>query len=226
MIGMYAEPQPKGFGFSDTAFRVFILMASRRLKSDRFFTQRLPARGLHAGRHRLGRGRTRCATCCCATSRDLAPALEGVENPFAPWTSVTAPSPAPARGRAGHGADRARRDQDRERRAALAAPRSWRPGGRAPSRTRRARSYAFRLFGIRTVLLGVDLWRRDDQAREHAVNVAVVVHASDACAAVVAGVKHQLPRRSACTAAAISTVNVVLALAARPRGGRNIKLLL
>ena len=26
------------FGFSDTAFRVFILMASRRLKSDRFFT--------------------------------------------------------------------------------------------------------------------------------------------------------------------------------------------
>ena len=29
---------PPGFGFSDTAFRVFILMASRRLKSDRFFT--------------------------------------------------------------------------------------------------------------------------------------------------------------------------------------------
>ncbi len=39
MIGMYAEPRPKGFGFSDTAFRVFILMASRRLKSDRFFTR-------------------------------------------------------------------------------------------------------------------------------------------------------------------------------------------
>lgn len=38
MIGMYAEPPPKGFGFSDTAFRIFILMASRRLKSDRFFT--------------------------------------------------------------------------------------------------------------------------------------------------------------------------------------------
>ena len=39
MIGLYAEPLPKGFGFSDTAFRVFILMASRRLKSDRFFTR-------------------------------------------------------------------------------------------------------------------------------------------------------------------------------------------
>jgi hypothetical protein len=36
MVGMFVEPLPKGFGFSDTAFRVFILMASRRLKSDRF----------------------------------------------------------------------------------------------------------------------------------------------------------------------------------------------
>src|SRR2546430_15479098 len=38
MIGLYAEPLPPGFGFSDTAFRIFILMASRRLRSDRFFT--------------------------------------------------------------------------------------------------------------------------------------------------------------------------------------------
>ena len=38
MVGLFAEDLPEGFGFSDTAFRVFILMASRRLKSDRFFT--------------------------------------------------------------------------------------------------------------------------------------------------------------------------------------------
>src|SRR3989442_4412635 len=38
MVGLYAEPLPKGFGFSDTAFRIFALMASRRLNSDRFFT--------------------------------------------------------------------------------------------------------------------------------------------------------------------------------------------
>ena len=38
MTGLYAEPLPPGFGFSETAFRIFILMASRRLKSDRFFT--------------------------------------------------------------------------------------------------------------------------------------------------------------------------------------------
>ena len=37
-VGLLAEPLPPGFGFSDTAFRIFILMASRRLKSDRFFT--------------------------------------------------------------------------------------------------------------------------------------------------------------------------------------------
>jgi hypothetical protein len=38
-IGMFAEKRPTGFAFSDTAFRIFILMASRRLNSDRFFTR-------------------------------------------------------------------------------------------------------------------------------------------------------------------------------------------
>ena len=38
MVGLFAETPPEGFGFSDTAFRVFILMASRRLQSDRFLT--------------------------------------------------------------------------------------------------------------------------------------------------------------------------------------------
>jgi len=44
LVGTLAESRarggtPPGFGFSDTAFRIFILMASRRLKSDRFFTE-------------------------------------------------------------------------------------------------------------------------------------------------------------------------------------------
>jgi hypothetical protein len=38
LVGLLAEKPPKGFAFSDTAFRIFILMASRRLKSDRFYT--------------------------------------------------------------------------------------------------------------------------------------------------------------------------------------------
>jgi hypothetical protein len=36
LVGSHSEPMIKGFGFSETAFRIFILMASRRLKSDRF----------------------------------------------------------------------------------------------------------------------------------------------------------------------------------------------
>jgi Animal haem peroxidase len=39
MVGLLAEPLPEGMGFSDTAFRIFLLMASRRLKSDRFLSQ-------------------------------------------------------------------------------------------------------------------------------------------------------------------------------------------
>ncbi len=55
MVGLYAEPVPKGFGFSDTAFRVFILMASRRLEARPVLHRRLSPRGLHADRDRLGR---------------------------------------------------------------------------------------------------------------------------------------------------------------------------
>lgn len=36
VVGLLGEQPPPGFGFSDTAFRIFILMASRRLQSDRF----------------------------------------------------------------------------------------------------------------------------------------------------------------------------------------------
>jgi hypothetical protein len=38
VVGLLAEEPPAGFGFSDTAFRIFLLMASRRLQSDRFLT--------------------------------------------------------------------------------------------------------------------------------------------------------------------------------------------
>ncbi|MGI9408467.1 MAG: peroxidase family protein [Hyphomicrobiaceae bacterium] len=38
LVGCLAEKPPKGFGFSDTAFRIFVVMATRRIKSDRFYT--------------------------------------------------------------------------------------------------------------------------------------------------------------------------------------------
>ena len=60
MVGNYAERLPKGFAFSDTAFRIFILMASRRLKSDRFFTTDYRPARLHGGRPAMGRGQHPC----------------------------------------------------------------------------------------------------------------------------------------------------------------------
>jgi hypothetical protein len=87
MIGMYAEPKPKGFGFSDTAFRVFILMASRRLESDRFFTSDYrPEVYTQAGFDWVEANTMR--SLLLRHFPELEPALEGVENPFAPWTAV------------------------------------------------------------------------------------------------------------------------------------------
>jgi hypothetical protein len=40
LVGCLAEsPRPKGFGFGETAFSIFIVMASRRLKTDRFLNE-------------------------------------------------------------------------------------------------------------------------------------------------------------------------------------------
>jgi len=84
MTGLYAEPLPEGFGFSDTAFRIFILMASRRLKSDRFFTDDF-GKPLYT---EFGLDYLRKTTMLTVLKRHVpavTPALEGVENAFAPW---------------------------------------------------------------------------------------------------------------------------------------------
>jgi hypothetical protein len=84
MIGMYAEPKPKGFGFSDTAFRIFILMASRRLESDRFFTRDYrPEVYTKEGIDWVESNTMR--SLLLRHFPQLEPALEGVQNPFAPW---------------------------------------------------------------------------------------------------------------------------------------------
>ena len=84
MTGLYAEPLPEGFGFSDTAFRIFILMASRRLKSDRFFTDDYGAK-LYTD---FGVDYIRKTTMLTLLERhvpEVKPALAGVENAFQPW---------------------------------------------------------------------------------------------------------------------------------------------
>jgi hypothetical protein len=87
MVGMYAEDVPEGFGFSDTAFRVFILMASRRLRSDRFFTKDYRAE-IYTQWGLDWIEKTTMTNLLLRHYPNLAPSLKGVDNAFAPWRKV------------------------------------------------------------------------------------------------------------------------------------------
>jgi hypothetical protein len=90
MVGLYAEPVPRGFGFSDTAFRVFILMASRRLKSDRFFTaDYTPQMYTRTGLEWIDQNSMKSVL--LRHFPQLEPSLGQVENAFEPWPRVAAP---------------------------------------------------------------------------------------------------------------------------------------
>jgi hypothetical protein len=83
-IGMHAETPPRGFGFSDTAFRVFILMASRRIKSDRFLTD------CYTSEYYTQTGLDWVANSSMLNVLkrhypELGKAFDGVDNAFVPW---------------------------------------------------------------------------------------------------------------------------------------------
>jgi hypothetical protein len=91
MVGMYAEKLPKGFAFSDTAFRIFILMASRRLNSDRFFTTDYgPHAYTQAGLDWVADNEM--SDVLLRHMPQLAQALEGSDNAFKPWTRAGSPT--------------------------------------------------------------------------------------------------------------------------------------
>jgi hypothetical protein len=91
-VGMQAEQPPKGFGFSDTAFRIFIVMASRRLKSDRFFTNDFrPEVYTQVGWDWVNNNGMKDVI--LRHYPELTPAMEGVERVFAPWPKLGAPTP-------------------------------------------------------------------------------------------------------------------------------------
>jgi hypothetical protein len=77
--------------------------------------------------------------------------------------------------------------------------------------------YVFRMFGIRTILIGVDLLRSDPTVREPAARAALLIHGSDLASAVIAGFRGDLPRQAALKAAAISGANVMLSVLLRRR---------
>jgi Animal haem peroxidase len=100
MIGLYAEPKPPGFGFSDTAFRIFILMASRRLESDRFFTRDFrPEVYTELGMTWIANNSMR--SLLLRHFPELEPTLRDVTNPFAPWPAAASPPLVPRPAQAG-----------------------------------------------------------------------------------------------------------------------------
>jgi hypothetical protein len=100
MVGMFAETNPQGFGFSDTAFRVFILMASRRLKSDRFIAADFRT-DVYSSVGIDWVNNNGFASVLLRHYPELKPAIRGVANPFAPWSDVTAIGKPTASGQAG-----------------------------------------------------------------------------------------------------------------------------
>lgn len=74
--------------------------------------------------------------------------------------------------------------------------------------------YPFRMFGIRTVLIGADLLVLHGEQRRRATRLAILIHASDTVAAATAGVRGDLPRKAAVTTTLISAGNTVLAILA------------
>ncbi|MGW0705343.1 peroxidase family protein [Streptomyces sp. NPDC002643] len=104
VVGLFAENPPEGFGFSDTAFRIFVLMASRRLQSDRFLTvDYRPEIYTPLGIDWVERnGMNSVVLRHCP---ELAPLLPRGASAFAPWRTVRPPSDTNGTGRTGRADD-------------------------------------------------------------------------------------------------------------------------
>jgi hypothetical protein len=84
LTGTLAETKPPGFAISDTAFRIFIVMAGRRVKSDRFLTDDYtPEVYTPAGIDWVEQNGMREVLLRHAPS--LGSALANVRNSFFPW---------------------------------------------------------------------------------------------------------------------------------------------
>lgn len=74
--------------------------------------------------------------------------------------------------------------------------------------------YPARMFGIRTIVLGVDLLtlRASDPSARRMLSQAVLIHASDTASAAYAGWRGEVPARAARLTTTISAVNTALAV--------------
>ena len=87
MVGLLAEPKPKLFGFGDTTFRIFLVMTSRRLNSDRFFTaDYTPEVYTQIGLDYIDDNTM--STVLLRHFPSLQSSLRGLKSAFAPWRRV------------------------------------------------------------------------------------------------------------------------------------------
>jgi hypothetical protein len=77
--------------------------------------------------------------------------------------------------------------------------------------------YAFRMFGIRTILIGVGLLLPAGDVRSWSLRTAPLVHGSDTVAAFLLALRGTIPRRSGVTVVLISLTNLILSLVAQRR---------
>jgi hypothetical protein len=74
--------------------------------------------------------------------------------------------------------------------------------------------YVFRMFGIRTVLIGLDLLSGGER-RAQALQVAPLIHGSDTLAAFLAAQSGRFPKPAGWLVVGISAFNTLLALLAK-----------
>ena len=77
-----------------------------------------------------------------------------------------------------------------------------------------AAKYALRMFGIRTVVLGVDLMALRGKPLRRALGQAVIIHGTDTATAALLGVSGHVKPRTAVPLTLISMTNTVLAITA------------
>ena len=71
--------------------------------------------------------------------------------------------------------------------------------------------YVFRMFGVRTVLIGADLLLESGERRAESLRAAVLIHASDTLAASLASLQRGFPKRGR-VIVLISAINTALAV--------------
>ncbi|WP_251092127.1 hypothetical protein [Streptomyces sp. Caat 7-52] len=74
--------------------------------------------------------------------------------------------------------------------------------------------YAFRLFGIRTILLGLDLLTHSGERLRDDLRDGILIHASDTATAAMLGLHARVPPHTAVLTTLISAANTALAVSA------------